>query len=150
MKYFKMKEFECRCGCTSAGSARAMPAEVKANIKALVDNVLDPLREAYGKPINVNSGFRCEKHNKEVGGVPNSQHVKGEAADIRPGTLNAGGKPLIPASEPESPANMEIPHQVRNEELMTLARLIVAQCRFDQLILCTYPIKGTERIVTRC
>ena len=121
--YFKINEFVCRCGCQ-------MPAEVRQNIEALVANVLDPLREAYGKPIYVNSGYRCEKHNKAVGGVPNSQHLLGQAADIRPGTL-------IPASEPESPAHKEIPHQVRNEALMTLARLIVTQGKFDQLIL--YP-----------
>lgn len=118
MKYFKMKEFECRCGCV-------MPAEVKANIEALVHNVLDPVRDAYGKPIGVNSGFRCEKHNKAVGGVPRSQHLVGEAADIRPAGRTAHPSPLIPASEPESP------------ELMTLARIIVQQGRFDQLIL--YP-----------
>lgn len=77
MKYFKMKEFECREGCL-------MPAEAKANIEALVENVLDPVREWYGKPIYVNSGYRCPKHNAAVGGVPNSQHMRGEAADIRP------------------------------------------------------------------
>ena len=75
MMYFNIKEFQCRCGC-------AMPAEVRQNIEALVANVLDSLREAYGKPIYVNSGYRCEKHNKAVGGVPKSQHMRGEAADI--------------------------------------------------------------------
>ena len=53
MKYFRTKEFECKCGQCS------MPSEVQANIDALVTNVLDPLREAYGKPIYVNSGYRC-------------------------------------------------------------------------------------------
>lgn len=114
MKYFKMKEFECRCGCV-------MPAEVKTNIEALVHNVLDPVRDAYGKPIGVNSGFRCEKHNKAVGGVPRSQHLVGEAADIRPvqGVQRVQGV------------------QEFKEELMKLARIIVQQGRFDQLIL--YP-----------
>ena len=101
MKYFRTKEFECKCGQCS------MPSEVQANIEALVNNVLDPVREVYGKPIYVNSGFRCEKHNRKVGGVPNSQHMRGEAADI---------------------------HCEDNQQL---ARLIVAQGRFDQLIL--YP-----------
>ena len=41
------------------------------------------MREAYGKPIIVTSGSRCEKLNKAVGGAASSQHVKGEAADIR-------------------------------------------------------------------
>ena len=50
---------------------------------ALVHEVLDPARERLGKPIIVNSGYRCAKHNREVGGATNSQHMKGEAADIR-------------------------------------------------------------------
>ena len=60
-----------------------MPATARENIKALVENVLDPLREQLGKPIYVNSGYRCPRHNLKVGGAVNSQHLKGEAADIR-------------------------------------------------------------------
>jgi hypothetical protein len=44
--------------------------------------VLEPLRVAMGKPIKISSGYRCEKLNKAVGGVYNSQHLKGQAADI--------------------------------------------------------------------
>ena len=77
MKYFRKEEFECRC-CGSMGSPL-----VGENIEALVENVLDPARERLGMPIIVNSGYRCPKHNAEVGGVKNSQHMKGEAADIR-------------------------------------------------------------------
>ena len=54
----------------------------RENLTALVDNVLDPVRERLGKAITVNSGYRCPKHNKAVGGVANSQHMTGEAADI--------------------------------------------------------------------
>ena len=57
---------------------------VPENVKALVENVLDPLREKYGKPIQVNSGYRCPKHNLTVGGATQSQHMKGEAADVAP------------------------------------------------------------------
>ena len=57
--------------------------EIKRSLTALIENVLDPLREAYGRPIIVTSGYRCEKLNKAVGGAASSQHVKGEAADIR-------------------------------------------------------------------
>ena len=77
MKYFGMEEFRCKC-CGSTGSPQAV-----ANIEALVENVLDPAREKLGAPIVVTSGFRCQKHNLAVGGVTNSQHMKGEAADIR-------------------------------------------------------------------
>ena len=87
MKYFRKEEFECRC-CGSTGSPQA-----GENIEALVENVLDPARERLGMPIIVNSGYRCPKHNEEVGGVKNSQHMKGEAADITTGSA-AGNKRL--------------------------------------------------------
>lgn len=55
---------------------------VRDSIKALVDSVLQPLRDAVGMPLHINSGYRCEELNAAVGGVPTSQHVKGEAADV--------------------------------------------------------------------
>ena len=82
MKYFKMSEFECRDGCP-------MPASAKENIEALVEAVLDPAREKFGKPITVNSGYRCPRHNAAVGGVPGSQHMRGEAADVSAGSAQA-------------------------------------------------------------
>lgn len=77
MKHFKFEEFRCRC-------CGGLPPLARANIEALVDNVLDPARQEFGRPVLVNSGYRCPKHNAEVGGVANSQHMKGEAADVRP------------------------------------------------------------------
>lgn len=56
--------------------------EVRDNIKALVDDVLQPLRDAWGGPLFINSGYRCLELNKAVGGVPTSQHVLGQAADV--------------------------------------------------------------------
>lgn len=56
--------------------------EVRDNIKALVDNVLQPLRDSWGQPLFINSGYRCLKLNEAVGGVPTSQHVMGQAADV--------------------------------------------------------------------
>ena len=55
--------------------------EVRDNIKALVDDVLQPLRDAWGGPIFINSGYRSPELNKAVGGVETSQHTKGMAAD---------------------------------------------------------------------
>ena len=52
------------------------------NLVYLCAYVLEPLRMAMGKPINISSGFRCQELNKKVGGVYNSQHLKGQAADI--------------------------------------------------------------------
>ena len=55
---------------------------VRDAIKSLVDNVLQPLRDIAGVPLRINSGYRCSELNAAVGGVPTSQHVKGEAADV--------------------------------------------------------------------
>lgn len=55
---------------------------VRDNIKALVDNILQPLRDAWSGPLFINSGYRCLELNKAVGGVPTSQHVLGQAADV--------------------------------------------------------------------
>lgn len=52
------------------------------NLQKLVTNVLDPLRELYGKPIKVNSGFRSTIVNKKVKGAINSDHLHGYAADL--------------------------------------------------------------------
>lgn len=75
MKYFKIKEFACKC-------CGKIPAEAQKKVTTLVDNLLDPAREVLGYPIYVNSGYRCEKNNERVGGVRNSQHRLGEAADL--------------------------------------------------------------------
>ena len=56
-------------------------AEVVENLRALCTEVLEPLRRSVGRVI-VTSGYRCQELNKAVGGVWNSQHLKGEAADI--------------------------------------------------------------------
>ena len=83
MKYFTMDELTKSATAKRKGIDNTPNEAVRANLEALVDNILDPLREAYGKPIIVTSGYRCEKLNKAVGGASTSQHVKGEAADIR-------------------------------------------------------------------
>jgi len=59
------------------------------SLTRLVLNTLEPLRELCGHPIQITSGFRCEALNKAVGGVPNSQHIKGEAVDITAGSIEA-------------------------------------------------------------
>lgn len=111
MKYFEEREFACKCSqdsqarmsdCGSSGGQ--LPSSVRANIVALVNNVLDPAREQFDRPVAINSGYRCQKHNLEVGGVANSQHLRGEAADI---------------------------HCADNERL---AKIIEANGRFDQMI----------------
>lgn len=82
MKYFTIAEL---CNSDTAdrrGIINRIPKDLLPNVQGLIDHVLDPLREWYGKPIYVNSGYRCPELNKVVGGVENSFHVSGCAADI--------------------------------------------------------------------
>ena len=58
------------------------PAAIIKNLQYGVDMVLDPLRRLYKKPIKISSGYRCPQLNKLVGGVTNSWHQEGNAADI--------------------------------------------------------------------
>ena len=51
-------------------------------LHVLIDQLLDPIREAWGEPIVVSSGYRCKQLNALVGGVKNSHHILGCAADI--------------------------------------------------------------------
>lgn len=57
--------------------------QIKKNLERLAKEVLQPIRDKYGHPITVTSGYRCPKLNAAVGGVKNSQHLTGEAADIK-------------------------------------------------------------------
>ena len=69
-KYFSDQELACKhCG-------------VNGTTQALRD-ALDQFREAVGKPVIVDDAYRCPVHNAQVGGVPHSQHLEGNAADIR-------------------------------------------------------------------
>ena len=81
MKYFTINELTR----TSTGLDNTPSNDVQANLEYLVNNVLDKVREIYGKPIKVNSGYRSKLVNKKVGGASNSQHTKGEAVDITGG-----------------------------------------------------------------
>lgn len=68
------EEVECRCGYKEC-----------RGYKMSLDTILafEFTRKEFGKPIKVNSGFRCEKHNVDVGGVDHSRHVLGQALDLR-------------------------------------------------------------------
>ena len=86
MKYFSIKELTASDTARRLGIDNTPPAYAAANLNRLVTNILDPLREAYGHPIYVNSGYRCKALNSAVGGSATSQHMKGEAADITAGS----------------------------------------------------------------
>lgn len=82
-KNFNYREFEKSDTAKKFGIINVInTSEIRDSIKALVIEVLQPLRDAWGKPLSVNSGYRCKKLNEAVGGVETSQHCKGEAADI--------------------------------------------------------------------
>ncbi len=94
IKYFKRKEFRCFCGGKYCNGYPVEPSEGMVRI-------LDKIREHFGVPIRVHSGIRCEKRNKAVGGVSNSQHLLGKAADISvpghtPKEVAAYAETLIP------------------------------------------------------
>ena len=108
MKYFTISELLHSDTAVARKLWNGANREQEDNLIALVDAVLDPLRLFYGKPIHVSSGFRSPAVNRAVGGVSNSQHLRGEAADIDTGS------------------------RLENQHL---ARLIVQhQLPFDQLI----------------
>ena len=73
-KNFSIGEFECKCGCV-------MPDEVLYNVVKLA-NQLQTIRDVIKTPIQINSAYRCIKHNKAIGGSVSSQHILGKAADI--------------------------------------------------------------------
>ena len=74
IKYFKKQEFACKCGKYCNG----YPAEIDMDMVKIADQI----RARIGKPITINSGLRCKTHNANVGGVSNSQHLYGNAADL--------------------------------------------------------------------
>lgn len=90
-KNFDYKEFEKTDVPGMQVRNTITSAEVRDSIKALVDEVLQPLRDAWDEPLAINSGYRCPEVNKAVGGVPTSQHTKGEAADVCPFGRNGHG-----------------------------------------------------------
>ena len=83
MKYFTLQELTSSPTAAKYGIKNVPDETEKARLVKLVDKILDPLRKAYGAPIIVTSGFRCDRLNKVVGGATSSQHRRGEAADIR-------------------------------------------------------------------
>lgn len=78
MKYFTIEELTH----TNTGLKNVPNVEQKLNLYKLGETLLDPIREKLGKPIKISSGFRSTDVNRVVGGVPDSLHCLGSAADI--------------------------------------------------------------------
>lgn len=83
-KNFSYREFEESETAKAQGITNVISSfEIRDAIRELTNTVLQPLRDAWGRPLHVNSGYRCPKLNAAVGGAATSQHTKGEAADIK-------------------------------------------------------------------
>lgn len=113
MKYFTISEMLYSHTAVKRGIWNGCNREQEDNLVALVDNVLDPARQRYGRVIHVNSGYRCLQLNTLIHGALQSQHLQGEAADL---TTDAGPQ-----------GNLE------------LAKVIIGLGHFDQLILENVP-----------
>ncbi|WP_071133827.1 D-Ala-D-Ala carboxypeptidase family metallohydrolase [Millionella massiliensis] len=87
MKYFTIEEL-CASDIAERKKIDNTPnADARLRMQRLIEQLLDPIRAAWGGPIMVTSGYRSPELNKKVGGVSNSQHMKGEAADITVGSV---------------------------------------------------------------
>lgn len=89
MKYFSIEELSRSSVAASRNIDNTPGADIARSLTALVDNILDPLRQMWGGPITVTSGYRCPRLNAAVKGAASSQHIKGEAADIKAGSRAA-------------------------------------------------------------
>ena len=110
-KYFTLKEL-CESDTAKKQGIDNFPTfEIAAHLLELTERLLDPLREAWGNPIRVTSGYRCTKLNNAVGGVATSVHKLGWAADLQ---------------DPKG----------KTEDLIAFARrwVLLNGIRFDQLI----------------
>lgn len=82
-KYFTLEELTASPTAKRKGISNKPTVDIVVALQRLVTNVLDPLRESWGAPIIVTSGYRSVKLNTAVGGARGSQHTYGQAADIR-------------------------------------------------------------------
>ena len=106
--YFTLSELTHSDTATALGIDNTPSKEQVANLELLVHHVLDPLRQQWGAPLRVNSGYRCPELNTEVCGVEDSYHMDGCAADIS--TLDPS-------------RNMELMALIRTMHLMGILRL---------------------------
>ena len=93
MKYFSIEELAKSATAERLAIDNTPPRAAQRMLTILVEQLLDPIRRRYGAPIIVTSGYRCPALNTAVGGVANSHHIVGCAADIKAPLLSPqGGK----------------------------------------------------------
>lgn len=105
--YFTIDELCASQTAKQRGINNTPTPEVQSNLQLLIDQVLNPARQAYGSYIRVSSGYRCPALNAAVGGAASSQHLTGQAADITTGNITTDRQ---------------------------LFAILVSQAHFDQLI----------------
>jgi len=105
--HFCLEEFTRSATASAFGICNEPGIDAISNLQNLCQEVLEPLRMHLGHPVRITSGFRCTALNKLVEGTKNSQHLKGEAADIHVPSLEEGHK---------------------------MMDFIISSCPFDQLI----------------
>lgn len=91
-RHFMLSEFLRSSTAESNGIDNTPSLEVVSNLQHLCQEVLEPLRNWMNEPIRINSGYRSPALNKAVGGATSSQHLSGEAADIRIPSKDTGQK----------------------------------------------------------
>ena len=82
MKYFTISELTASATAQREGIDNRPPKCAYHLLHVLVEQLLDPIREAWGEPIVVSSGYRCKELNELVGGAKHSHHLIGCAADL--------------------------------------------------------------------
>ena len=103
MKYFSINEMSESQTAKAHKINNTPTPEIQKNLEHLINNLLDPLRAAYGKSIHVTSGYRCQALNTLVKGAKSSQHTKGEAADITGGSAIENKKLFLLAQKLDLP-----------------------------------------------
>ena len=81
-EHFTLAEFEASDKAKQHGISNKADTQSIVNLTALCVAVLEPLRKWYGSAVKIGSGYRCPRLNAIVGGVSNSQHTYGQAADL--------------------------------------------------------------------
>ncbi|MDH8700779.1 zinc D-Ala-D-Ala carboxypeptidase [Dysgonomonadaceae bacterium PH5-43] len=79
---FTLEEMTRSSSAAKLGIRNVPTVQQIENLRLLCKHLLQPLRDGYGKPLNISSGFRCRSLNEAVGGSPTSDHLHGLAADI--------------------------------------------------------------------
>lgn len=89
-RFFTWDEFQASSKASELGLDNRIPDEVRPEIRALCREVLDGLRMAVGESVMIRSGYRCKALNVAIKGAPTSQHMAGEAADIKTSSILDG------------------------------------------------------------